>query len=49
MTVNSSNSSVTVSSSVPTVPAPIPAPVDRNHNVESVVSTLKKQEPKHHG
>ncbi|XP_021915716.1 tyrosine-protein kinase shark isoform X1 [Zootermopsis nevadensis] len=44
LTVNSSN----ISSSVPSVPEPIPCPVDRNHNVESVMPTPKKQEPKHH-
>jgi hypothetical protein len=46
LTVSSSNSNVTVSS---TVPAAILGPVDRNHNVESMVLTPKKQEPKHHG
>lgn len=45
LTVNSSN----ISSSVPSVPEPIPCLVDRNHNVESVMPTQKKQEPKHHG
>jgi hypothetical protein len=52
LTVNSSNSNIGVGLSVPTVPvvpSPVPGPVDRNHNVESVAPVLVKQEPKHNG
>lgn len=49
LTVNSVNSGVIVSSSVPPVPAPAAGPVDTNHNVESVTPVSKKQETKHHG
>jgi len=52
LTVNTCNSSIAVSSSVPAVPpvpAPIPCPVDRNHNVENVAPVTQRQELKHHG
>lgn len=49
LTVNSSNSNTTVGLSVPAVPSPLPGPVDRSHNVESVTPVLVKQEPKHNG
>lgn len=52
LTVNSSNSNTTVGLSVPAVlalPSPLPGPVDRSHNAESVAPALVKQEPKHNG